>query len=83
MIIPFSKPSPFSSITDWQELANKQPALQQLIFKELWKMSDDTVYRFNDELAKFKKTMDEVNLLKGISEDLKSFRRMIKLKKYD
>jgi hypothetical protein len=46
-------------------------------------MSDDTVYRFNDELAKFKKTMDEVNLLKGISEDLKSFRRMIKLKKYD
>jgi hypothetical protein len=46
-------------------------------------MSDDTVYRFNDELTKFKKTMDEVNLLKGISEELKNFRKMIKLKKYD
>ncbi len=46
-------------------------------------MSQDTVYRFNDEMAKFKKTMDEINLLKDISADLKSYRRMIKLKKYD
>jgi len=46
-------------------------------------MSQDPVYRFNDELAKFKKTMDEINMLRDISADLKSFRRMIKLKKYD
>lgn len=43
----------------------------------------NTVYRFNGEMAKFKKTMDEINMLRSISEDLKSYRKMIKLRKYD
>jgi len=46
-------------------------------------MTQNTLYKFNDEMAKFKKTMDEINMLRSISEDLKSFRRMIKVKKYD
>jgi hypothetical protein len=46
-------------------------------------MSNDTVHRFNGEMAKFKKTMDEINLLKLVSKDLKSLRRMIKIKKFD
>ena len=46
-------------------------------------MTNDTVYRFNDEMAKFKKSMEEINLLKLVSEDLKSFRRMVRIKKFD
>ena len=46
-------------------------------------MSQDTVHRFNGEMAKFKKAMEEINMLKLVSEDLKSFRRMVKIKKFD
>jgi hypothetical protein len=46
-------------------------------------MTNDTMHRFNDEMAKFKKSMEEINLLKLVSEDLKSFRRMVKIKKFD
>jgi hypothetical protein len=46
-------------------------------------MSQDTVHRFNGEMAKFKKSLAEFNLLRSISEDLKSYRRMVKIKKFD
>ncbi len=46
-------------------------------------MTQDTVRMFNDELAKFKRAMEEMNLLKSVSEDLKSYRRMVKIKKFD
>jgi len=39
--------------------------------------------KLREEFLKFEKTMEELYLLKLIAEDLKSFRRMIKLKKYD
>jgi len=35
------------------------------------------------EFLKFMVVMEELRLLKSVSEDLKSFRRMMKLKKYD
>jgi hypothetical protein len=35
------------------------------------------------EIAKFEKTMQELHLLKRVSKDLKNYRKMIKLKKYD
>ena len=35
------------------------------------------------EIAKFRKTMQELRLLKTVSRDLKNYRRMLKLKKYD
>ena len=37
----------------------------------------------NEEMNKFKKTMQELHLLKNVSKDLKNYRKMIKLKKYD
>jgi hypothetical protein len=35
------------------------------------------------EITKFEKTMEELHLLKCLSKDLKNYRKMIKLKKYD
>lgn len=35
------------------------------------------------EFAKFKKIMEEFHLLKGISHDLKNYKQMIEIKKYD
>jgi hypothetical protein len=46
-------------------------------------MPQDTVHRFNTEMAKFKKAIEEINLLKSVSEDLKSYRRMVRIKKFD
>jgi hypothetical protein len=37
----------------------------------------------HEELTKFEKTMEELRLLKCVSKDLKNYRKMIKLKKYD
>jgi hypothetical protein len=34
-------------------------------------------------MTKFEKTMQELHLLKNVSKDLKNYRKMIKLKKYD
>jgi len=39
--------------------------------------------QISKEITKFEETMQELYLLKNISKDLKNFRRMIKLKKYD
>jgi hypothetical protein len=35
------------------------------------------------ELTKFEKTMQELHLLQNVSKDLKNYRKMMKLKKYD
>ncbi|MCW4047390.1 MAG: hypothetical protein NWE99_07510 [Candidatus Bathyarchaeota archaeon] len=37
----------------------------------------------HEQIAKFEKTMEELHLLKNVSQDLKNYRKMIKLKKYD
>lgn len=39
--------------------------------------------KLHKEFAKFEKTMEELYLLKRVAEDLKSFRKMIKLKRND
>ena len=36
-----------------------------------------------EEVSKFEKTMEELHLLKRVSDDLKSFRRMIRIKQND
>ncbi|MEM3578352.1 MAG: hypothetical protein QXX51_07920 [Candidatus Bathyarchaeia archaeon] len=36
-----------------------------------------------EEFARFKMTMEELHFLRQVSNDLKSFREMLKLKKYD
>ncbi len=39
--------------------------------------------RVHEEIEKFEKTMEELKMLKCVSEDLRSYRRMIQIKKYD
>jgi hypothetical protein len=39
--------------------------------------------RIRDEFTKFEKTMEELHFLRQIAQDLKSFREMIQVKKYD
>jgi hypothetical protein len=41
------------------------------------------VQKINEEFINFQKTMEELCMLKQVASDLKSYRRMIKLKKYD
>jgi hypothetical protein len=42
-----------------------------------------TPEEFHEEFIDFQKTMEELYLLKKVAADLKSYRRMIKLKRYD
>ena len=45
---------------------------------------EKTLHReVNEEMTKFEKTMEELHLLKSVSKDLKNYRKMIELKKYD
>jgi hypothetical protein len=39
--------------------------------------------KVHDEITKFEKAMEELHLLKNVSKDLKNYRKMIKIKKYD
>ncbi|MCJ7560029.1 hypothetical protein MUO79_05350 [Candidatus Bathyarchaeota archaeon] len=39
--------------------------------------------KVREEMARFEKTMEELHLLKCVSQDLKNYRKMIRLKKYD
>jgi len=41
------------------------------------------LHKVHEEIAKFEKTMEELRMLKCVSEDLKSYRKMIRIKKYD
>jgi hypothetical protein len=45
--------------------------------------SENFQQKVRDEFAKFERTMEELHLLKQVAQDLKSFREMIQLKKYD
>ena len=45
---------------------------------------EETLQRkFHEIISKFEKTMEEIRLLKCVSQDLKNYQKMIKLKKYD
>ena len=39
--------------------------------------------KIHEEFVKFERTMEELYLLRCVAEDLKRFRKMIKMKKYD
>jgi hypothetical protein len=45
--------------------------------------NEHAINRVEDEFARFQRTMEELRLLKNVAEDLKSFRKMIRLKRYD
>jgi len=40
-------------------------------------------HQVNEQMTKFEKTLQELHLLKRVSQDLKNYRKMMKLKKYD
>lgn len=42
-----------------------------------------TLQKISEEFVNFRKTMEELYMLKRVASDLKNYRRMIKLKKYD
>jgi hypothetical protein len=42
-----------------------------------------TLQKISEEFINFRKTMEELYMLKRVASDLKSYRRMIKVKKYD
>ena len=48
-------------------------------------MTKETLQRGKiiEEVAKFEKNMEELHLLKNVSHDLKSYRRMIRIKQND
>ena len=39
--------------------------------------------KIREEIQKFEKTMQELQLLKNVSQDLKNYRKMIHIKKHD
>jgi hypothetical protein len=39
--------------------------------------------KVHEEIAKFEKTMEELRLLKSVSEDLRKYRKMIRTKRND
>jgi hypothetical protein len=53
--------------------------------KRLKSMSKEKMLhrKVHEEMAKFEKTMEELHLLKCVSQDLKNYRKMIRLKRYD
>jgi hypothetical protein len=45
--------------------------------------SERFVKKIREEFARFESTMEELHFLRQVAQDLKNFREMIKLKKYD
>jgi len=45
--------------------------------------SADVVQKIHEEFISFRNTMEELNMLKKVAADLRNYRKMIKLKKYD
>jgi hypothetical protein len=41
------------------------------------------IKRVQQELTKFETTMEELRLLRSVADELKTFRKMIKIKRYD
>jgi|APFre7841882590_1041340.scaffolds.fasta_scaffold289147_1 cell shape-determining protein MreC len=45
--------------------------------------TDQYIQKISEEFSNFQKTMEELRLLKNVAQDLKSYRRMLKVKRYD
>jgi hypothetical protein len=41
------------------------------------------IRKIREEFTNFERAMEEVHILKQVAQDLKNFRHMIRLKKYD
>jgi len=60
-------------------------ALQSKRRQKMEKMdkNDRAIKKIREEFTRFERTMEEIRFLKQVTQDLKSFREMLKLKKYD
>jgi len=47
------------------------------------KANNAALRKLDEEFRSFRETMDELHLLRLVAADLKSYRRMIRLKRYD
>jgi len=47
------------------------------------KQKNAALEKINEEFSNFSKTMEELYMLKRVASDLRSYRKMIKLKRYD
>jgi hypothetical protein len=59
------------------------PHLQKKGLEKKMDKDKAPLQKIHEEMTKFEKTMEELRLLKHVSQDLKNYRKMIKLKKYD
>jgi hypothetical protein len=59
------------------------PHLQKDQEQTAMEQATTTIQKISEEFINFRKTMEELYMLKRVASDLKSYRRMIKLKKYD
>jgi len=41
------------------------------------------VQKIREEFVKFERTMEELHFLRSVAQDLRNFRKMLKLKRYD
>ena len=51
--------------------------------KAMDQKSADIVQKIHEEFTSFRNTMEELYVLKKVAADLRNYRKMIKLKKYD
>ena len=73
-------------MTEW--LVGLPTHNEALLYKALkstkpMKRNETSVQRLQEEFAKFQSNMQEMHLLRHVANDLKNYRRMIKLKRYD
>lgn len=50
---------------------------------KLMSENERAIRKIREEFLKFEKTMEELHFLRNVAQDLKSFRKMMKLKRYD
>jgi hypothetical protein len=75
-------------MTDWpfgsQHTMTHPPKCSQTPKQAEHNMDPQTLQsKMHEEIAKFQKTMEEFHLLKAVSQDLKKYRTMTALKKFD
>jgi hypothetical protein len=51
--------------------------------KAMDQKSADVVRKIHEEFTSFRNTMEELYMLKRVAADLRNYRKMIELKKYD
>jgi hypothetical protein len=60
-----------------------KPPLQREMKMKRMKENSAVAQTLHEEFAKFETTMQEIHFLKLVADDLRSYRRMIQLKRYD